>query len=217
MQIREQYRITVTDLNGAASVQFARDPHLIASLKARFAKARWGRGTASWHIPGKLAYARATIWAAEQDAYLRSLETRARDAEWDAPAPPPKPRRITWRAIPGQAPNHPTTPQPPGDIDRITAEIARHNDAATFWGVLGRPDAGLWRVWPAGWDTRWGPSQAPWIQTYQDSLSGRMMTVEWQWAALWGGDGWTRDGWLPSVHTPALWPIINPGVKMPWA
>lgn len=216
MHIREAHRITITQLHGGAAVQFFCDPHLNKSLKARFPKARWGAATKSWHIPGKLAGERAALWAAEQDDYLKSIEARARDAEWDAPAQPPKPRKITWRAIPGQPPRDATTAPPKGDIDRIVSEINAHNDLATFCGVLGRPSAGIYRLYPADWAGRWGDKKHPWVETYQPSLAGRRMEVEWEWAALYGGVGWSKDGWLPSVDFPVFWPIFNPGVKRPW-
>jgi hypothetical protein len=93
MLIRPGLQITITALHDGAALQFPKDRRLIDSLKARFPKARWGSCTKSWHVPGKLAVHRTTLWAAQQQAYLDGLEAKARDAEWDgkviAPVAPP--------------------------------------------------------------------------------------------------------------------------------
>lgn len=100
MLIRTEYQITVTRLHDGVALRFAKDATLIASLKAHFPKARWGAGTRSWHIPGKLAYNRATVWAAEQEAYLAELEGTARDAEWQGlPATPTEAGRAALAAM----------------------------------------------------------------------------------------------------------------------
>lgn len=103
MLLREEYQIIITPHQNGAAVQFAKDRTLIDSLKARFPQARWGKGTQSWHVPGKLAGHRLQLWADEQQPYLRALEQRARDAEWDAPpltAPAPRAERIAADADP---------------------------------------------------------------------------------------------------------------------
>lgn len=87
MLIRDELQIKVTPHQHGAAVRFPKDRFLISDFKARFSRARWGGGTKSWHIPGKLAGHRAQLWADQQQPYLRGLEQAARDAEWDDPAP----------------------------------------------------------------------------------------------------------------------------------
>lgn len=87
MLIRDELQIKVTPHQHGAAVRFPKDRFLISDFKARFPRARWGGGTKSWHIPGKLAGHRAQLWADQQQPYLRGLEQAARDAEWDDPAP----------------------------------------------------------------------------------------------------------------------------------
>lgn len=76
--------ITVTALENGAAVQFPYDAERIARLKARFPKARWGAGTSSWHIHGKLAAKRAEAWAAEEQGSAQPdpyAGERIRDAD----------------------------------------------------------------------------------------------------------------------------------------
>ena len=79
--------ITVQPLDNGAAVQFPKDAALNNSFKSRFPKARWDAGTASWHIPGKLAVARAQKWASEHEDAVRhadrEVEQERRDAEWE--------------------------------------------------------------------------------------------------------------------------------------
>ena len=102
MLIRDELQIRITPHRLGAALQFPKDRILVASLKARFPRARWGAGTKSWHIPGKLAAHRAQLWADEQQTYLARLEQAARDSEWAAPAPAasPKPAAVPTDADP---------------------------------------------------------------------------------------------------------------------
>ena len=125
MLIREALAITVTDTRLGAAVRFAKDQALIDSLKARFPRARWGAGTKSWHIPGKMAVARAQLWAADQGQYLAALEAAARDAEWDAPPPPRKAQLVRE------------------DVAAVGARLDALHDSVVLWGFV-RPVFG-WR------------------------------------------------------------------------
>ncbi len=73
----------IQPLPTGAAVQFPKDRALIDRFKVRFPKARWGAGTKSWHIPGKLAVTRVEKWAAAEAPYLRAIEQALRDLEWD--------------------------------------------------------------------------------------------------------------------------------------
>ena len=81
-------KIKVTDLKqDGATVSFDKDMALIASLKKTFPKARWNPTTRVWGIPGKLAFKRATQWAAKIEVDAIEVEAQAekirRDAEFE--------------------------------------------------------------------------------------------------------------------------------------
>ncbi|ADE84777.1 hypothetical protein [Rhodobacter capsulatus] len=223
MLIRDSLRITINSLHGGAAVQFPKDTTLISSFKARFPRARWGSGTRSWHIPGKLAAARAQIWAEEQSDYLGRLEMAARDAEWadqSKPSPRPAIRSIMWHAIPGQPSRRATAAPPSGDIERAVRaveDLAQDTVRRVLWGFLS-PPFGVWQIYPAGWETGYGDSTYMGFSTWH-KLTGGTGTVHWRWQAVCGGDTWQTDGWMPDAlwsnqalagHRAKLWAAINP-------
>ena len=102
MLIRPEFDINVTATKLGAAVKFPKNNSMIADFRSRFPRARWGAGTKSWHIPGKLAVRRASLWAAEQKGILAKMECDARDAEWDGL--PPTPKEAGRKAISEMAP-----------------------------------------------------------------------------------------------------------------
>jgi len=79
----------ITNLETGAAMQFAFDRERIARFKAVFPKARWGRDTLSWHVPGKLAAKRLQKWAAAEFAAVDPhAEAKAADASVAFDDPP---------------------------------------------------------------------------------------------------------------------------------